>query len=61
MKPVPQKWISRSLKCHDCGHALLLYEWGDWGRCVKCGTIWCMFNNKPKDTEHYQGEEAITK
>jgi hypothetical protein len=37
-----------------------MYEWGDWGLCRKCNTIFNMFQNKPKDIDHYQGEEAIS-
>jgi len=61
MNPTPQKWISKTLKCHYCGFPLKMQEWGDWGNCTNeyCRMVWCMFQDKPKDTEHYQGEEAI--
>ena len=60
MTLVPRVWISRTLKCKSCDYPLLMYEYGDWGLCRKCNTIFNMFLNKPKDTDHYQGEEAIS-
>lgn len=57
--PTPKEYLDKDKLCHNCKEPLQMYEWGDWGYCHKCGTMWNMFLGKPGPKKGFGGRRKL--